>query len=117
MTSHNMDWITEKGLDFIDQNKDAPFFLYFATTIPHGPTLSQRSWKVDRRITPLGILDKAPQVHPQFMGDLTQKEKDQIAEDPGLESTIRNIKSITEEFVSKDMPDRKKRICFGWMML
>lgn len=28
---------TEKSLEFINQNKDKPFFLYYATTIPHEP--------------------------------------------------------------------------------
>lgn len=60
----NMDWIAEAGLEFIDQNKDNPFFLYFATTIPHGPTNAKRSWAADPRITAKGYLDKAPDVLP-----------------------------------------------------
>jgi arylsulfatase A-like enzyme len=58
----NMDWITEGGLRFIDTYKDAPFFLYFATTLPHAPTDPEHSWKADPRITPKGILEKAPDV-------------------------------------------------------
>ena len=27
----NLDWITNGGLEFIDQNKNNPFFLYFIT--------------------------------------------------------------------------------------
>lgn len=60
----NMDWITEGGLEFIDQNKDKPFFLYFATTVPHGPTQAERSWNADPRISAIGYLDEAPQVQP-----------------------------------------------------
>lgn len=60
----NLDWTTEAGLNFIDQSKDKPFFLYFATTIPHGPTNAKRSWEADPRITAKGYLDKAPDVLP-----------------------------------------------------
>lgn len=56
---HNLDWITEGGLEFLEQSKNDPFFLYFATTTPHGPYEINRSWGADRRITPLGILDEA----------------------------------------------------------
>ncbi len=61
----NMDWIAEKGVDFIKTYKDAPFFLYIATTLPHGPLDPDHSWKADRRITPKGIIDKAPMALPQ----------------------------------------------------
>ncbi|HFE54069.1 MAG TPA: DUF229 domain-containing protein [Bacteroidetes bacterium] len=61
---HNMDWITACGLRFIEQNKDRPFFLYFATTVPHAPTEAERSWKADRRITAKGILPEPPRVLP-----------------------------------------------------
>lgn len=61
---HNQDWITEGALNFLTQDDDRPFFLYFATTIPHGPTTPERSWQADRRATPYGWLDKPPQVQP-----------------------------------------------------
>jgi len=61
----NMDWIAEGGVNFIHENKDRPFLLYFATTLPHGPLDPEHSWKADRRITAKGILDKAPTVLPQ----------------------------------------------------
>ena len=60
----NMDWITEGGVNFLKQKRDNPFFLYFATTVPHGPTAELRSWNADPRITPLGWLDNAPNVQP-----------------------------------------------------
>lgn len=56
----NLDWTTEAGLHFIEQNHDQPFFLYFATTVPHGPTEAARSWNADPRITARGILEEAP---------------------------------------------------------
>ena len=60
----NMDWIAEAGLDFIERNKNNPFFLYFATTIPHGPTSAERSWEANPRVTAKGYIDEAPDVLP-----------------------------------------------------
>ncbi len=34
---YSADVITSKALDFIEQNKNKPFFLYFASTLPHNP--------------------------------------------------------------------------------
>lgn len=64
LAKHNMDWTTEKALDFLDSVKDTTFFLYFATTIPHGPTSADRSWNADRTFVPFGLLEKAPSVLP-----------------------------------------------------
>lgn len=61
---HNQDWITEGALEFLDRQDDRPFFLYFATTTPHGPTEPERSWKADRRATPEGWLERPPEVQP-----------------------------------------------------
>lgn len=49
----------DKILNFIDSNKDHPFFLYFPTQLPHGPV-------------------SIPVVHPDFVDDerLTQIEKE-----------------------------------------
>lgn len=60
----NMDWIAEAGLTFIEQNHDKPFFLYFATTIPHGPSNAESSWEADPKITAKGYLENAPNVLP-----------------------------------------------------
>jgi arylsulfatase A-like enzyme len=60
----NMDWIAQAGVGFIDRYHKDPFFLYFATTIPHGPTEAEDSWQADPRITARGYLAKAPTVLP-----------------------------------------------------
>ena len=60
----NMDWIAEAGVNFIEQNSENPFFLYFATTIPHGPTDAKRSWEANPKVTAAGYLDEAPNVLP-----------------------------------------------------
>ena len=36
---YSFDIINEKALDFVKQNKDQPFFLYLANTVPHGPLI------------------------------------------------------------------------------
>lgn len=64
LASHNLDWIAKGALDFIDQTGDKPFFLYLATTIPHGPQEPGRSWDADRRITAEGMTDKPLDVLP-----------------------------------------------------
>ena len=60
----NMEWITEGGLKFIEQHQDRPFFLYFATTVPHAPSNAERSWNADPHITAVGYLDEPPDVQP-----------------------------------------------------
>ncbi|VGO19257.1 sulfatase family protein [Pontiella sulfatireligans] len=60
----NMDWITEAGVEFVGQPRENPFFLYFATTVPHGPTQEERSWNANPLISAVGYLDKAPNVQP-----------------------------------------------------
>ena len=60
---HNMDWMAFSVLNFIEENKSNPFFLYFATTVPHGPTEANRAWNADPSIT-AGYLDNIPNVLP-----------------------------------------------------
>ncbi|SNR78311.1 Arylsulfatase A [Lutibacter agarilyticus] len=64
LASQNMDWITEGGLRFIDNYKDSPFFLYFATTIPHHPLNAENSYDADPRITSKGLLEEPLNVQP-----------------------------------------------------
>jgi len=65
---HNLDWIAQGALDFIDRHREKPFFLYLASTIPHGPGQPKRSWQADPKITADGILDEAPKVLPPRQG-------------------------------------------------
>ncbi|MEM6315073.1 MAG: sulfatase-like hydrolase/transferase, partial [Planctomycetota bacterium] len=56
---HNMEWITEGALRFIDQAHatDRPFFLYFSTTLTHSPAPVE-SLLGDPTLTPVGKLDE-----------------------------------------------------------
>lgn len=58
---HNLDWVNEGALQFIDQNHDKPFFLYYAVTVPHAP---RSGFKSDPRATPVGVLEKSPKGLP-----------------------------------------------------
>lgn len=58
LRAHNLDWLADGALKFLDLAADRPFFLYLATTTPHGPNSSPHTWDADRRITPLGLLDE-----------------------------------------------------------
>ncbi|NPA35857.1 MAG: sulfatase-like hydrolase/transferase [Chlorobi bacterium] len=60
----NLDWITDESLKFLDTVKNEPFFLYYATTVPHGPSNAEQSWNGDRRVTAEGILDTPPTCLP-----------------------------------------------------
>jgi arylsulfatase A-like enzyme len=60
----NLDWITQAGVKFIDKYHENKFFLYFATTVPHGPTEPDRSWNANPKITARGFLDEVPAVMP-----------------------------------------------------
>ncbi len=108
LASHNMDWITEKGVEFIESNKDVPFMLYFATTLPHGPVKPNQSWRADRRITPIGRIKESPDVLPKYNCELEEVYQKQIDKYPGLEPTIRNYVSINERLKQEKVTGRFK---------
>ncbi len=56
MQMHNQEWVTKGALDFFDSCKEGePFFLWFSTTVPHGPN-PIGSLKSEEYITPAGSL-------------------------------------------------------------
>jgi len=61
---HNMEWVVEGAVDFIDKSKDKPFFLYMATTLNHGPGKPGERYKGNRRATPVELLDKPLEILP-----------------------------------------------------
>ncbi len=104
----NNDWIAEGGVNFIRKYKDQPFMLYIASTLTHAPLDPEHSWLSDRRITARGILDKAPEVLPQYKGELSPEQKKKIEKDPGLEPTIRNIESIKRRIKAAGLEGKNK---------
>lgn len=63
LVAHNMEWVVEGALKFIDQNKDRPFFLYMAPTLLHSPA-PVRSLRLDPCMTPAGYLPEPPRCMP-----------------------------------------------------
>jgi arylsulfatase A-like enzyme len=64
--SHNMEWITESALRFMDSamKNHQPFFLYFAATLPHHPPESSDALTglFNSSQTPAGVLQQPPDV-------------------------------------------------------
>ena len=63
LCQHAPEWTAQAAIDFMEQNKDRPFYLYYATTLLHGPH-PLTSLKSDPRISEAGYLEKPPQVQP-----------------------------------------------------
>ena len=63
MKAHNLEWVTEGALEFIDENRKNPFFLYFSITAPHGQYFEDWLEK-DWRATPAGMLTEKPKGMP-----------------------------------------------------
>ncbi|MCP4312899.1 MAG: sulfatase-like hydrolase/transferase, partial [Bacteroidetes bacterium] len=61
---HNLEWTVDKARKFIEQEKDNPFFLFFNTTLHHGPAPWGRnvgkylsSFDADPKLTGEGFID------------------------------------------------------------
>ena len=76
---HNQHWITHHSLQFIEENKDKPFFLYTASTIPHAPA-PIRSLKADPRATPAGYKTDHLNAQPSYESILERATKDGLNE-------------------------------------
>ncbi len=63
LRQHSPEWVVEGAIDFIEQNRQRPFYLYFATTLLHGPS-PLKSLESDPRITEAGFLDEPPRIQP-----------------------------------------------------
>lgn len=54
---HNIDWTVEGAKKFINENKDRPFFLYFSTTLHHGPTPQNSIGNQYKNVTSKGYIE------------------------------------------------------------
>jgi len=61
---HNLDWLVEGALEFLDGVGRQPFFLFFAPTVAHAPSEPERSHGADPRASGYGWLEQAPSVLP-----------------------------------------------------
>ena len=60
---HNVDWSVQGAHDFMEANRARPFFLYFSTTLHHGPH-PEGSVFGRERVSGAGMLDEPPKVMP-----------------------------------------------------
>jgi len=63
LCQHAPEWTAKAALRFMEQNRDRPFYLYYATTLLHGPD-PLRSLKSDPRTSEAGYLQEVPAVQP-----------------------------------------------------
>lgn len=61
-SSHNPEWTTVAALEFIEQNKDGPFYLHLCSTLLHGPDKSWRKSMDHPLITGEGKVRSLPEV-------------------------------------------------------
>jgi len=63
---HNLDWSVSKAFEFLKSSKDKPFFLYFSTTLHHGPApwANKFSLEADPRMTGEGFVEEGFDVLP-----------------------------------------------------
>jgi arylsulfatase A-like enzyme len=88
LSVHNQDWVTKGALDFIEtKNDDKPFFLYFATTIPHWPHEPKRAWNANPLATADGFLEDTIKVQPA-RETIPQRLKEAGLEGTGKESLL-----------------------------
>jgi arylsulfatase A-like enzyme len=60
---HNIDWSVQGAHEFMEENQDKPFFLYFSTTLHHGPHPKDSVYGKEL-VTGKGLLDEPLDVMP-----------------------------------------------------
>jgi arylsulfatase A-like enzyme len=105
MKAHNLEWITEGAIDFITKERDKPFFLYMALTLPHGRYYSD--WiKDDPLATPAGMLTERPKGMPSRESILKTCEDIGIGTQNALATVIDySILALIESLHEKKIAD------------
>lgn len=101
---HNLDWTVAKAFKFLEDNRDNPFFLYFSTTLHHGPApwVNKFSLTADARMTGEGFVKEGFNVLPSREDVLKRnreagfKDRDAYALwlDDGVGALLDKIKSL-----------------------
>ncbi|MEO0510902.1 MAG: sulfatase-like hydrolase/transferase [Verrucomicrobiota bacterium] len=101
---HNLDWTVAKAFKFIEQSKDQPFFLFFSTTLHHGPApwVNRFTLAADPRMTGEGYVAEGFDVLPSREDVLRRnreagfKDKDAYALwlDDGVGAIIDKVESL-----------------------
>ena len=61
-STHNPEWTTVAALEFIEENKDGPFYLHLCSTLLHGPDKSWRKSMDHPLITGEGEVERLPEI-------------------------------------------------------
>lgn len=75
-STHNPEWTTVAALQFIEENKDGPFYLHLCSTLLHGPDKSWRKSMDHPLVTGEGEIENLPEVMTP-RGDLLKTITDQ----------------------------------------
>lgn len=101
---HNLDWTVDKAFRFLESSRDEPFFLYFSTTLHHGPApwVDRFALKADPRMTGEGFVADGFKVMPSREDVLRRNKaagfKDQQAYalwlDDGVGAILDKVKAL-----------------------
>ncbi len=75
-SEHNPEWTTVAALEFIEENKDGPFYLHLCSTLLHGPDRSWRKSMDHPLITGEGEVESLPEVmtpRAELLKTITEK--------------------------------------------
>ena len=103
-SSHNPEWTTVAALEFIDENKDGPFYLHLCSTLLHGPDKSWRKSMDHPLITGQGEVESLPEVmtpRKELLKTITEKGFDPDSHvageawiDDSLGAILRKLKEL-----------------------
>ena len=101
---HNAEWTTVAALEFIEENKDGPFYLHLCSTLLHGPDRSWRRSMDHPLITGEGEARSLPEVmtpRAELLKTITEKGFDPDSHvageawiDESLGAILRKIKEL-----------------------
>ncbi|MDG1363646.1 MAG: sulfatase-like hydrolase/transferase [Akkermansiaceae bacterium] len=75
-SQHNPEWTTVAALEFIEKNKDGPFYLHLCSTLLHGPDRSWRKSMDHPLVTGEGEVQSLPEVmtpRKELLKTITEK--------------------------------------------
>jgi len=123
---HNQEWIDNGAVNFIESNKDKPFFLYVATTLPHAPQAI--SSLKNKPATPVGydeLSDEETLFRQQILSELEDLDDSIRMEsyaaarwlDNGVGKIIGKLKELKLEentiiIIASDNDNRGKMTCY-----
>ncbi len=103
-SSHNPEWTTVAALEFIEENKDGPFYLHLCSTLLHGPDKSWRKSMDHPLITGEGEVESLPEVmtpRKELLKTITEKGFDPDSHvageawiDDSLGAILRKLKEL-----------------------